>query len=112
MSLLIAGEVLGYPRLVVSDIGKVKLFDPASSPQGNVIGFTAHSAALDAPVSVLIAGIVKYTGWGLTPDVPYFGIASGLISTSAPASGIIQPVGIAIDADSLLINFTAAIEQL
>lgn len=107
-----AGETLGYPRLVVMDAGKVKLFDPTVSPQGNILGFTLHSAVLDAPVAVQTGGLLTYAGWGLTPDVVQFGVASGLVSDSAPSGGMIQQVGVAVSANSLLIDFKIAIELL
>jgi len=109
---VLAGEVIGYPRLVEIKSGNAYLFDPAAAIPGNAIGLTNHSAASGASITVTVSGEYSYGGWGLSPNQVVYAIANGLISSIPPALGLIQPIGVAISVDRLLLNLTSAINQI
>lgn len=98
-----AGEILGGQRLVVLISGKVYLFDPTiDSNADRIIGFTKTSAILNGSVVVIKEGIVN--SLSLVQNNTYYGVASGLITSTIPTSGILIRVGIALDSSTLQIN--------
>lgn len=101
---LLAGEALGYPRVVTLVGGKAMLYDPTTAVAGNAIGITTHAALLNAPVAVITAGELEYAGWLLTANALQFAVASGLLSATPPATGLVQTVGLSLTTDKLLVN--------
>jgi len=106
-----AGENLGYPRVVTLSEGKAVTFDPTASVQGNVLGITLASVLLGETASIRPYGEYRYVGWGLTPNAVHYCTAAGLVSTIPPSAGVLQPIGLALDADTLLLNRTTAIGE-
>jgi len=107
---LIAGEVLGYPRAVMTVAGKAMLFDPITGVAGSVVGLTTASAVVDATVSVLTQGKLTYTGWSLTQGSRYYAGNAGVVSLTPVTSGNMQPIGVALTSDTLLLNITNPVD--
>jgi len=107
---LIAGEALGYPRAVMTVAGKVMLFNPATSIAGSVVGLTTASAVLNAVTPILTQGKLTYTGWGLTQGSRYYAGNAGVVSLTPVASGNMQPIGVALTPDTLLLNITNPVD--
>ena len=103
---LIAGEALGYPRVVMTVAGKIKLFAPSTGIIGSVAGITTRSAVLDEVIPVLTQGKLTYTGWGLTQGSRYYAGNAGVVSLTPVSSGNMQPIGVALTPDTLLVNIT------
>lgn len=109
---VIAGQSLGYPRVVTLVAGEAKLFNPVTAVAGNVLGITTHSAAVGEVIQVLTEGVFDYVGWGLTANALQFGTSAGGLSSVPPVGGLLQPVGLALSADRLLLNRQTPIVQI
>jgi len=109
---LIAGEALGYPRVVSLSGGKAFLFDPVTATPGTILGITNQSATLNANVPITISGSVTYVGWGLVLNTLQFAVASGLLSSTAPSIGQVQAIGLALNTDTLLLRPSSVIELI
>lgn len=106
---LVAGEALGYPRVVNIIAGKAYLFNPLTAIAGSVVGLTTASVALGAIATIQPKGELLYTGWGLVTDKVMYAGANGVLSVTPPSSGLVQPIGVALTSDTLLIRPSVAI---
>ena len=102
-----AGENLTIGDLVYMAAGKVYKFDPSDiTLYGKHLGFATSTVVMDAPVKVQQIGRIIKPGWGLTPDATYYALENGLIGTAVTAiEKIVLPVGVALSATELYINF-------
>ena len=107
----VAGANLSGQRVVYIDSGKAVYFDATDQNLSFLqIGLTDHAAALNANVNVIIDGIIKSAGWGLLAGAVYYADVNGLLTLTPPiAPSIVQTVGVAIDSDTLKINFSQTI---
>lgn len=107
-----AGEALsGYVGAVLVS-GGVFTFDNTNAAHlGTVRGVTTQSAASGAPVVVQVGGKLTNVGWALTVGRVYLS-ATGQVTNSAPASGIMQPIGFAISSTIIVVEITNPIQQI
>ena len=98
-----AGEAVGSPRLVTLVAGEAMLFDPAASIARTVLGITLNAAILGDPVEIQTVGVVSGLS-GLSANAVYYGSALGVLTTTPPVNGVLQPVGIALSTTELLLN--------
>jgi len=61
---------------------------------------------LDEVIPVLTQGKLTYTGWGLTQGSRYYAGNAGVVSLTPVSSGNMQPIGVALTPDTLLVNIT------
>jgi len=108
---ILSGEVIGHPRVIVLQSGTARLFDPGTSEVGSVVGISTQSVAAGVILPVIYEGEVVHIGWGLTPDTIQYATASGLVSSNPPSFGLVQPVGLALDANTLLLNIQLSIRS-
>lgn len=108
---VVSGEVLGYPRAVMLVNGKVYLFQPSTASWNSMLGITIQSVLANVNTSIVVSGKIVYTGWGLVPNQVQYANVNGIIS-NIPLAGLgnMQPVGIALDADTLLLKTLNSIE--
>lgn len=98
-----AGETVSGDQIVYVASGEVFKADSATTPAGAVVGMTRQAATAGNPVLVLTSG--RVTGLvGLTPGANYFLGSAGAIATTPPASGLLQSVGVALDASTLVLQ--------
>lgn len=106
-----AAAVMSSGVAVVMSDGQLVAFDPLQPGHaGRIVGFAIHSAAAGQPLAVRVAGIMQNDGYAFTPGHVVFATAAG-ISTIAPASGTLAPVGRAIAPDKFIINFLTPINR-
>jgi len=110
---LVAGEALGYPRALMLVLGKAYLFQPATAVFNSFLGINTQSVNSGVTVPVVTTGKITYIGWGLTPNALQYANANGIIS-NIPIAGVgnMQPIGIALDADTLLLKDLNSIEVI
>ena len=106
-----AGETLGGQRLVMLINNKAHYFDPTDDNNiGKELGITNQSAIINSLVDVVIGGVITDIGWGLTPNFIYYAGVNGTITTVLPtAPFIFQRIGVAIDSNSLKLEFSEPI---
>lgn len=101
-----SGGPLGSGRAVIMDGGKAIYFDPSNEFHGGRFFGITKTAVGGPNLDVL----VQTSGWfnaswlALTPDLPYYIGALGILSTTPPASGIVEIVGASIDINTIEIN--------
>ena len=106
----IAGENISGGKIVYSLGSKLYNFDPFDiSLYGRTFGISITAALLNQSLTVQWGGIFTQTGLGLTADGYNFAGINGLPTQNITGFALIQPIGHAINADSLMINFTTAL---
>jgi hypothetical protein len=106
----IAGTNLGGQRVVMIIGSEAFYYDATNEASiGATIGMTNGAASVGASVDVILEGIVNNPGWGLVPGDVYFIGINGLINNTPPTSGVSFRVGVAIDADNLLLKLSEEI---
>lgn len=105
-----AGQNLSSGRAVVSINNQIVYFNPADETHAGLLyGITKTSALTGQDVEVQLAGVFQETGLGLTPNLVVYAGASGVLTHTPPASGLIQQVGASISNDTLNINITLTV---
>lgn len=98
----VAGETLSGHMVVIFNNGRVYKFNPSNEDHYlKIVGITRTSGILDGNIDVVIFGNVFLNGWGLTQNDIYYAVSNGQISNVLPTTGILQPIGIAIDSNNL-----------
>jgi len=110
---VISGEVLGYPRAVMLVSNKAYLFQPVSAFWNSMIGVTTQSVLANVSTPIITSGKIVYAGWGLVPNQVQYANANGVIS-NIPLAGLgnMQPIGIALDSNTLLLKDLNSIEVI
>jgi len=104
-----AGEDLGGYRVVKIVSGSVFYSDPLDpSFGGKVLGLTRGAVTTGSLASVQTAGKISDALWTLNDGVVYNG-PNGVITQTAPTTGFVIPVGVAISPTEIIINIQQAI---
>lgn len=107
---VVAGEILNGQAVVIQNSLGCFIFDPTNPAHyGKVIGFTKTSAVIGQTVKVLPIGEVVQMGWGLTKGDLYYATLAGQITNIPTTHKIMQPMGVAKDSNTLVINIHQAI---
>lgn len=108
---VIAAASLSAGRLVTVDENGATYFDPSDvSLYGKAVGITKHAAVATAQIDIVAAGKVELVGAGYTPGSKFWAGPNGTLVSTAPVSGLIVPVGYAIDADTLFVQIESYLE--
>lgn len=106
----IAGEVLGGNKLVYLKNNKVYLASNDNLECFNkLIGITRNAAIVNGEVRVAKNNIMYLSGWGLEVDKVYYLGLNGAITSTQPATGITQTIGIAKNSNELEIKISLPI---
>ena len=110
----ICGEAIGGQRIVYTNNGKAFYYDANDQTQtGKILGITIQAGALNDPINVVSAGNVVNIGWGLVPNSIYYTTTNGLITNSLPPPPLtFQRVGVAVDSDTLKLEFSEPVETI
>lgn len=107
-----AGAAISADKLVyLAADGLLYLADRTTTPPNTLLGFTQTSALLGAFVTITRAGPVPIGG-GLTPGTPYYLGTAGALTATPSGAGLLQQVGIAESATSLLAGILPSIEEI
>ena len=102
------GETIPAHRVVVLVSNTVMLFQPTNSSHYNkVIGVSVQSGVITDIIEV-VTNSEYYLRIGLTDGAIYFGSANGVLTTTPPTTGIVQPIGLAYN-DYLNVDLKSAI---
>ena len=108
-----AGEVLSGGRVVVIKDNKAYYFNPNDITMlGLVTGITKTAASLNATIAIKLFGSFYESGLNLTPNEMYFVGVNGTLVTDPSGLLIVQPIGNALNSDTLNININSPIETL
>jgi len=106
-----AGETMGGHKVVYMYDGKVWVADNTNDDIiGRVIGMSNQAANESATVEVILQGEITLNLWGLVPNSVYYLGTDGAITASVPA-GTLYKIGVAKDANTLIINHNLLIER-
>jgi len=101
-----ATPIGGHRLVVITDVG-VEYFQASDTEYANKqVGFSTGAAEADALVTILPEGELVNPGWGLTQGAVYYAANNGLITRTAPNTGICLSVGVAKDSNTLIIGFS------
>lgn len=107
-----SGETLGGNRIVVSKDGDAFYSDPSVLVDGGkVVGITTTATNLDDPCLVQTSGIMTEGTWTWNEGPVYNG-SNGVLTQTAPISGFVLQIGIAVSATSILINIQQSITRI
>jgi len=103
-----AAQAISGGRVVSVVSNTADYFDPTGNLEP--VGIAKHAASQGASLAVALNGPLVNAGWGLTPGATYFAGPNGtLISDPAQAVGRVQIIGVAEDANTLIINIQQGI---
>lgn len=97
-----AAVTLSAGRLITLDDTGARYFDPTTVlSYGKAVGVTNNAALAGDIVQITTIGPVVLAGMGYTPGQRFWAGPNGTLVTTPPSSGLVVPVGYAIDADTL-----------
>lgn len=98
-----AGATLSGGKVVATSSGNVIYADSATTTAGTVVGMTRGAIANGAAGEIITAG--RLTGLsGLTPGAVYWIGTAGAITSIAPTTGLVQQMGVALDATTFVLE--------
>ncbi len=101
----LAGQNLSSGRAVVLEGNLAYYFDPLDSAHiGRLVGVTLNAALTGDTVNIQIAGEVTDAAFAFTADAPVFVGAAGVLTSATPTAGIIQPIGVAVAANKVVLH--------
>lgn len=107
----IAGEDIHSGDLVI--LSGNQLFNYNHLDESNydfALGIAKQAGLLGSSITVVLFGECYIPGWGLTTDMLYYASSpSGKISSVAPHSGLLTPVGRSLSSDILLVDIDESI---
>lgn len=103
---LLAGESLSQNRVVSADSnGKAVLSDQTSVASAyGALGVTMTSGALDEEVQVVTDGVMDNPSWSWTQNAPVYLNGLGLMTQTAPTSGVLLQVATAVSATRIIVG--------
>lgn len=108
-----AGETLSAGRVVIIDGGEAFYFQPSNLlHSGRAFGITATSATVGNNVSIQVLGEATDASFAAFADVPLYVTDDGELSTTWPASGLIQKAGFGTGTNKVKIDFSIQIQQI
>jgi len=101
-----AAASLGGQRVVrVTTGGEVNYADSATTGHAkSVLGITAGAASSGASVRVLTYGTLVDPSFSFTPLAPIYVGSSGTLTQTAPTSGFVQQVAVAVTATTIFVD--------
>lgn len=105
-SIYTAGQNLSSGNLLMlGDDARVYKNDPTDEANyGRAIGFAKMAVVTGEDEEVITEGVYVEGGFGLTPGAVYYAGLNGSITATPPEAGMSQVVGVAKDADTLVIE--------
>ena len=101
----IAGEPITAPSVVIINNGLAYKYQLTNNISYDTkIGLAINSANIGSSVTVVMVGKANVVGSFVQNSV-YFAGVNGILTTTAPTSGVSLQVGVAIDTDNLLVDF-------
>ena len=96
------GETIGAYKVCVRTANKLYLADSSNMAHISLTKYmTIQSKSIDELCKVVEEGSVAQTGWGLSPDIPYFLGTNGDMQNTPPSVGFIQRVAVSETADRI-----------
>lgn len=106
-----AGQSLSAGRLVTATPAGAFYYDPTDLTQyGKLIGLTKAAATISDAVTIATIGEVLLVGIGFTPGNRFWAGPNGTLLTSPPTSGLVVPVGYAVDSDTINLQLGSYLE--
>ena len=106
-AITVAGEALGGHRAVIFDATGTARYASNTNPAhlGRFAGITQSAAVSGADVLLATSGsMVVEPSWAWVADAPVYLGANGLPTQTAPTSGFMQILGMALNATTLFLN--------
>lgn len=108
-----AGETLSAGRVVVIDGGEAFYFQPSNlAHSGRAFGITITSATAGNNVTIQAIGEAIDASFATFSDVPLYVIDDGELSTTWPATGLLQKAGFGTGTNKVKIDFSIQIQQI
>ena len=96
------GETIGAYKVCVLTANKLYLADSSNMAHISLTKYmTIQSKSIGELCEVVEEGSVAQTGWGLSPDIPYFLGTNGDMQNAPPSVGFIQRVAVSETADRI-----------
>lgn len=99
----IAGQAVSAGRLVtMTGANSVTYFDATNvAHYGKAVGVTMHAASNGAQVKIGVVGPVDLVGIGYVTGTRFWAGPNGTLVSTPPATGMVIPVGYAVDSNTL-----------
>jgi hypothetical protein len=105
----VAAESMSALRAVYRAADGFRLADANDAARVNVVGITTTSASIGASVDARIFGEMVDNGWSWVVNQKIWLGASGQLTQTIPSVGYQVEIGIAVEAQKILINIEPAL---
>lgn len=110
-TLVTAAVAIGAGRVVTLESDGAHYYDPTTTAgYGKAVGVSKHAAAANGDLAIALIGPVTLVGAGFTPGTRFWAAANGMLTSTPPTNGLVVPVGYAVDADTLFVQFESYLE--
>lgn len=109
-TLVTTAEAIGAGRVVTLLPDGAHYYDPTVPNYGKAVGVSKHAAAAGADLAIALIGPVSLIGAGYTPGTRFWAATNGMLTSTPPVTGVVVPVGYAVDADTLFVQFESYLE--
>ena len=100
----VAGTLVPGHRVLMTDgLGGVVPANPGAAGY-QFAGISGGAAAVGTPVQVIETGPMTEPTWTWSPGLPLFVAARGTLTQTAPVTGVLQQVAVAVTATTILIQ--------
>jgi hypothetical protein len=104
-----AGETITQDQIVYINGGSVFKADSSTTPPYAVVGIARQTVTSGHPILILTSG--RVTGLsGLTGGSAYYVGTAGAFTATPPTSGLSQPIGVALDSATLVVQIGTPVQ--
>lgn len=107
-----AGQALSAGRLVTLDTSEQAVYYDSTTvaSYGKAVGVTTTAVASGSTATITVIGRVSLVGAGMTPGQRFWAGPNGTLVTTPPTTGVVVPVGYAVDSDTLFVQLGSYLE--
>lgn len=110
VDIYIAGQILSGQRVVMLSSGKAIYYDTTDENNiGKVLGITNQAALTNELVEVIGDGLMTGFSGSLIPNSVYYAGVNGTLTAVIPSINIFQRIGVAINSNTLKVDFSEPI---
>lgn len=100
-----AGTAIGGHRAVKVVAGLLQYASKDDNPSAeSVYGITINAGNIGDPIDVVLSGEIQEASWSWTQNLPIYLSTSGQLTQTAPTTGAVVELGIAVTSDTMLVR--------
>lgn len=102
-------DITNYTAIAMSSGGLAPGDNNTTAYFNSIVGIALTTTTIGNPVTIQNSGVITYSGWNWSLGQPIFIGSAGVLTQTVPISGFVQTIGVAITAQSFVINISIPI---